>query len=130
MARLRASLGLIAGLLLILSAAAHSILGWKGLHEQLLAARVPPDLLRSLKIGWQFGGLAMLVLGTIVVALFVMRLRGQNVSSLPALFVALGYLAFGAWAMLATRFDPFFLVFIVPGLLLVVAGFGGSRAGP
>ena len=59
-ARFRAILGLIAGVILILSSVAHSILGWKGLAREMASAQVPPDLIFSLKAGWQFGGLAML----------------------------------------------------------------------
>ncbi|MEO8502189.1 MAG: hypothetical protein ABI565_14810 [Vicinamibacteria bacterium] len=38
--------------------------------------------------------------------------------------VALGYLSFAAWAIVTTGFDPFFMVFIVPGVLLLVASLG------
>jgi hypothetical protein len=125
MARWRASLGLLAGILLLLSSAAHSILGWKGISRQLAAAGTPPDLLLGLKVGWQFGGLAMLVLGAIVVWLFAGRLRGQALSTLPALVIGAGYVAFGAWTLLTIDLSPFFfIVFLVPGILLVLAAAG------
>jgi hypothetical protein len=127
--RTRAVLGLIAGALLILSSAAHSFLGWKGLRDQLAAAQAPPDLVLVLKIGWQFGGVAMLAFGIIVVALFARRFRGGSISVLPAVVIAAAYLAFGAWALLASDFNLFFLVFIVPGALLALASLqpGGDR---
>jgi len=128
--RTRAVLGLIAGAILILSSAAHSFLGWNGLHDQLVAAQAPPDLVLGLKLGWQFGGVAILAFGIIVVALFARRFRGGSVSVLPAVVIAAAYLAFGAWALLASNFNLFFfLVFIVPGALLAVASStpGGGR---
>jgi len=118
MARLRAALGIVAGIMLILSGAAHSGLGWKSLGAQLAAAAVPADLQLNLKIGWHFGGAAMLLLGTILVGLFARRLSGAVVPSFPALAIAAVYLAFGTWAILASG-NPFFFDFIVPALLLV-----------
>jgi hypothetical protein len=120
--RVRDILGIIAALMLILSSAAHSVLGWRGLSGELSAAHVPDDLMLGLKFGWQFGGVAMLTLGVILLVLFAQRRRGGNASVVPARVVALAYLAFGAWALVASRGDPFFLVFIVPGLLLAIAG--------
>lgn len=126
MARLRAILGLIAGVILILSSVAHSLLGWKGLSAQLAAAQVPPDLTFGLKVGWHFGGVAMLAFGTITVALFARRLRGESVPSFPALVIAVAYLVFGMWALIASHFNLFFLLFIVPAALLVAAAAGGQ----
>jgi hypothetical protein len=36
-----------------------------------------------------------------------------------ARLTGLVYLAFGLWALAVSRFDPFFFIFIVPGLTLV-----------
>jgi hypothetical protein len=71
----------------------------------------------------------MLAFGIIVVALFGRRFRGGSVSVLPAVVIAAAYLAFGAWALLASNYNLFFLVFIVPGALLALASTrpGGGR---
>jgi hypothetical protein len=68
-------------------------------------------------IGWHFAGVAMLTFGAMVVAAFIQVLRGRAVSLAPAMLIATVYLAFGAWALLVSG-DPFFLVFVVPGVLL------------
>ena len=99
MARVRPVLGLIAGMILILSGAAHS-LGWETSRVQLAAAHVPSDLLFGLRMGWHFGGMAMIVLGLIATALFAKRIRGESVSATPAIIIAAGELAFGIWALL------------------------------
>lgn len=121
MTKLRAVLGIVAGALLVLSSAAHSILGWNGLSFELTAANAAPDLIRSVKIGWQFGGVVMLTLGIIVLVLFAKRFRGEQVSVVPAVVIGIAYVAFGIWAIVITDFNPFGLIFIIPGVLLIVA---------
>lgn len=120
MSKARDIAGMVAAVLILLSSAAHTLLGWPVLSGKLAESHVPVDLLLGLKIGWYFGGLAMLLFGIVLATLFAARLRGQSRSLLPAIVVGVGYLAFGAWA-LAVSGDPFFTVFIVPGALLAVA---------
>jgi uncharacterized membrane protein YhaH (DUF805 family) len=129
MARARTVLGLIGGAILVLSSAAHSLLGWKQLRSELASVQAPPDLVLGLAIGWQFGGVAMLALGCIVISLLLKRLKGENVSSFPALVVASAYLGFGTWAIIVSHMNPFFLVFVVPGCLLAVAALPVSQRG-
>ena len=121
MTRVRAILGLIAGVILVLSSAAHSLLGWKHLRTELSGALIPPDLVLGVAIGWHFGGVAMLTLGCIVISSFLKQLKGESVSSFQALVVALACLGFGTWALVVSQLNPFFLIFIVPGVLLTVA---------
>ncbi len=123
----RAVLGLVVGVSQILSAAAHSLLGWPGLEQELAAASVPPALARGVEIGWQFGGAAMLAFGLVVIGVFARRLRGLQVSTLPAALIACAYLAFGAWALWRSDFEPFFMVFVVPGALLAIAASGNAE---
>lgn len=120
MTRVRIVLGLIAGAILVLSSAAHSILGWKSLQARLVAAQAPPDLIQGLAIGWHFAGAAMLAFGLIVISLFARRLRGQAVSPLPALIIAILYVVSGVLSLVITA-NPFFFIFIVPGLMLALA---------
>jgi hypothetical protein len=121
MQRSRDALGLLAGLMLIVSSGAHSILGWRGLHGELAAAHVPADLVLGLQIGWQFGGAAMLMLGVVLFVMFRQRLRGTNTPLLLAKAVAVTYLGFGAWALGASGGELFFLVFLIPGAFLAMA---------
>jgi hypothetical protein len=130
MTTIRNILGLIAGIILILSSGAHSILGWKGLSAKLAAINVPEDLVFGVKAGWEFGGIAMLAFGIIVVVIFVNKLRGRYASTFPAMVFAITYLAIGAWALSASNFNPFFWLFIVTGLLLLVAAWPASNSLP
>ncbi len=124
MPRVRASLGIVAGVLLLLSSAAHSFLGWAGLSREMNDARVPPALAFGVKLGWQFGGACMGAFAVIVLVTFAGRLRGRSTSSFPALVIGIVYLAFGMWALVASDLQPFPLVFIVPGVLLLGAASG------
>ncbi|HET9039498.1 MAG TPA: hypothetical protein VFN40_04985, partial [Gemmatimonadales bacterium] len=65
MKRGRLMLGLITGVLLLVSSAAHSLLGWPQFRHGLTEAHAPADLIVGLSLGWQFAGLAMLVFGVI-----------------------------------------------------------------
>ena len=125
MNRVRIVLGFIAGALLVLSSAAHSFLGWKEMGAQLASTNAPADLVQGLRMGWLWGGVAMLTLGVVVLLLFACRLRGNDVPMFPAAIISIAYLLFGVWAFLSSSFDPFFLVFIIPGALLAVASIGG-----
>jgi hypothetical protein len=130
MTHVRAVIGLVAGGLLVLSGIAHSILGGRQIRADVTAAQVPSDLAFGLEVGWQFGGAAMLVFGIICLAVFAKRVRGERAGAFPAVVIAGAYLAFGAWALVASGFRPFFLVFIVPAALLLVASTGRADRGP
>lgn len=120
MSRLKTILGWISGALLVTSSGAHSLAGWRVMRAQLERANASPDLILALSLGWQFGGTAMLVFGLIVLGLFWLRMRGRELSLWPAGLIGIAYLTFGACALLLSHFDKFFLVFLVPGILLCV----------
>ena len=75
----------------------------------------------SLAIGWHFAGVAILTFGCLALWAFADRLRGRAAPTRHVAFIAVVYLFFGVGTLVASRMDPFFLVFIVPGLLLLVA---------
>jgi hypothetical protein len=121
MNRLRCVAGLLAAAWLILSSAVHSILGWKQLHGSLAAAKVPAELILGVKAGWQFAGIAMLAFGIIAFAILLKAYRGENVSVFPVVIIGAAYTAFGAWALFASGWDLFFLIFLIPGVVLLLA---------
>ena len=129
MTRVRTILGLLAGVILILSSAAHSLLGWKQLRTDLANVQAPADLVLGVAAGWHFGGVAMLAFGCIVTSLFLKRLKGESVSSFPAFVVALAYVGFGGWALMVSHLNPFFFIFIVPGVLLAIAALPAPQQG-
>lgn len=130
MNRARSILGITAGVLMLASSAAHSLLGWPQLRASLAQTNAPGDLVQGLALGWHFGGAAMLTFACIVLWTFFRRLKGVRTPVVPPAIIAIAYLLFGTGA-LAVSGDPFFFVFILPGLLLAAASFprdGGERA--
>lgn len=122
MSRLRIIMGFVAGAILIASSAAHILLGWPAVRLQLQRAHVPNDLVGGLLVAWQFAGVAMLTFGCIVLWLFTKLINGRSVSLQPALLIGVAYVAFGVWALSLGGLSPFFLLFVIPGLLLIAAG--------
>ena len=122
MRRVRPYLGIVAGLTMIASFAAHSLLGWPALAAALAPMHAPRDLVRGLAIGWQFGGASMLIFGAIVLVVFTREMRGVAVSTAPTRIIAGLYVAFGLVALAVTG-DVFFMVFVLPGLMLAAASF-------
>jgi Predicted permeases len=127
MKRWREVIGLIATAILFLSSGAHTILGWKSLEPRIASFGTPKDLITGLRIGWQWGGVAMLALGIIAASIFIQRFRGAAVSMFPVRVIGFVYVAFGAWALNLSG-DPFFAIFIVPGVLLLLASLPNHRS--
>jgi len=121
MSRLRYAAGLIAASWLVLSSAAHSFVGWRQLHDRLTASGAPADLAFAVQAGWQFAGVAMLCFAIIVIVMLRTRYRDPSVSAVPVHVIGMAYAAYGAWALIVSKGDLFFLIFIIPGLLLLGA---------
>jgi hypothetical protein len=130
MQRGRLVLGLIAGIVMLVTSAAHSLLGWPLLRRALTAAHTPADLIVALSIGWHFAGLAMLVFGALAILLFADALRGRPVSLRPVVLIAIAYLVFGTWSLTVSSLDPFFLAFFVSGILLLMGAWNRPGAAP
>lgn len=118
--RFRNILGLIAALFVLLSAAAHGALGWPAMMAELAKTNMPSELAHGLQVGWLFGSACMVMFGVLLTRLFIRRLRGDAESAVPARIVGGGYVLFGTWALVTSNFDPFYAVFVVPGVLLLV----------
>jgi hypothetical protein len=124
MQRWRTVAGVIAGTMLVLSSALHSLLGWTVQRAALEAVKAPPDLVVGLGFGWHFAGAAMLSFGVIVLMSIARAARARPVSLRPVLVIGIAYTLYGAWALTASGLEPHFLVFLLPGLLLLAAAWG------
>jgi hypothetical protein len=125
--KMRAAIGLLGGIVLLASSAAHAFLGWPPLRGALVAASVPADLVAALGVGWIFGSTAMLTFGVLVTGLAIDVLRGGNPTLWPAAIVGIAYVLFGTVAFLARGRNPHFLLFVVTGLLVLPLAFAGRR---
>jgi len=113
----------IAGVLLLLSCAAHAGLGWPAVRHELVEHAAPPDLVSTMAIGWLFGSVAMGAFGVIAL---VAGLGIAGGGSVAALVVGLAYGGFGVVTYAIYR-DPHFLGFVVIGLLAVVGALRALR---
>jgi hypothetical protein len=126
MNKARNILGAVTGVLLILSSGAHSFLGWKAMQEQLVATNAPDDLITGLGIGWNFAGLAIFVFGCILLGVFIPRIRGQITALWPARLIGFAYTIAGLVAYKVSSMNFFMTVFVVPGILIALASWGGE----
>jgi hypothetical protein len=72
-------------------------------------------------MGWHFAGLAMLVLGILVLWLLAESKRRATNVVLPLMVIGGGYVLFAIGCFAFIRWDPFLLTFFVPGALLSIA---------
>jgi hypothetical protein len=118
----RIGLGYRAGAILVLSSAAHLLMmGWPGIRAELARSAATPDLVAGVQMAWYFGGMAMLVFGVIVVALFRAAQQGRGVPAAVVAAIGCGYLAFGAIEFIITGYQPFTVIFMLPAALLLAA---------
>ena len=122
MPRLPRALALVAAVILVLSSGAHSLMGWPALRTQLSATNAPAALVDGLAMGWHFAGLTMLVLGVLVLWLLAISRSGAPSIRLPLLVIGGAYVLFAIGCALLLGWDPFLFTFLVPGVLLAVAG--------
>jgi hypothetical protein len=116
----RLVLGFLAAAMQVLSGAVHSILGWPVLTQAFAATRVPPALVQGLAVPWHFAGLAMVTFGVIVALTLLGAVRRPGESLEPVAVIGIAYLLFGVVGMAVSRGDPSFLIFIVPGVMLLL----------
>jgi hypothetical protein len=120
MSMIRVVLGILAGLAMALSGVAHSVLGWRALQQTLATTDIPADVRAGLAVPWHFAGMAMVLSGVLAIAT-VLRMRGGAMIAWPAVVVGAAWILFGLWGLVAVKRDPTFLMFILPGALLLLA---------
>jgi hypothetical protein len=113
-----------AGLLLVLSSAAHAGLGWPLMASELAKTSAPPDLTSGLAVGWYFGSVAMLAFGVIALVAGFSGVPARGSIFWASLAVGVAYGGFGL-ATYAVRRDTHFLGFVAIGTLAV---YGSVRA--
>jgi hypothetical protein len=95
------------------------------MHAQLTKIQAPDELIAPLGVGWTFGSFAMAAMGTIVTVTAWRQLRGQPTWKLPALVVAIVYIAFGIYGCVARGTNLHLGAFSVLGILAA-----GMAVGP
>jgi len=98
---------------------AHASIAWPEL-SRILWQEIDADseTITTIFIGWNFGSMAMLAIGVIVILSFVQLRRGFAGARWHAFTVGVFYILFGLAAFWLRNLDPHFLFFISSGLLL------------
>ena len=120
-------LAALGGILMVLSAIPHALLGWPPFASELRSAGLSPDLIAGLATGWYFGSAAMVALG-LAVLVSARHLSSSRPAYLATLSVGVVYLAFGAAASVARFPKPQPLMFLALGLLITFAAISAQRA--
>ncbi|MBX7165743.1 MAG: hypothetical protein K1X74_05290 [Pirellulales bacterium] len=115
---------LLGGILVLVSSLGHSLAGGPEILGQLAASKVDPELIAGIAAGWHFGGVCLAAFGLIVITASIAQLRGRQQSPAPFIIVGLALGLFGAGAFVYRNYQPFFLGFIVAGLICALGAFG------
>jgi hypothetical protein len=118
MTRAGTFLGYAGALLILASAAMHSVMGWPAMSAEIAKLHPSADLMDGLALAWHFGAVCMLGIGVSIVHLLR---TGQSARFVMAAFGLL-YTAFGVAEIIHTE-AGFAAVFVVPGVLLVASSY-------
>ena len=119
--RSRLAVGFLAGALLVASGLMHSLLGWREMRAAFSPTGAPPDLVAGLAVPWHFAGLSMVTFGVLVIAGFMGAARRREGSLRTPRIIALAYVAFAIGGAIFIKLDPTFLLFLVPGAMVLAA---------
>jgi hypothetical protein len=108
---------MIAGTLMVLSAAAHGMLGWPAMRQALLQTGAGADLVGALGAGWHFGTASMAAFGAIVIVSASRLRRGDPSGAVFVKAVAACYVIFGTATFVVRGYNPHFLLFVLTGVL-------------
>jgi len=114
------------GLMIGLGAFGHGFLGVKPVRAALATVALPADVLGVIWIVWYFCSGCMLVLGALILWAWFAARRGNPQALAVPLAVALFWMAFGG-AAYTYQHNPFWLLFLTEGFLLLVATVGLRR---
>jgi len=120
MAALKLTVGSLAALLMVTSGLVHSTVGWRELNRILRDTKISPAVRDGLAVPWHFAGLSMAAFG-LIVAVVLWRARSGGMSTAVLLIVGSVWLLVGAAGMLTIKVDATFLLFLIPGLLVLFA---------
>ena len=118
----------IAALAIGLGAFGHGIGGANVLRAALATVALDPNIVGVLWIVWYFVSGSMLVFGGLALWAWFAARRGRDVTVVPVSIGAL-YIVFGAAAFAYAR-DPFWIFFVVQGVMLLGATLGLRRQVP
>jgi hypothetical protein len=119
-ARTTAWLLTLAGLGMWASSLPHAFAAWPHFRAVLESAGVASAVVGAVGAGWLWGSVAMLAFGAITLGQGWGVARGRQPDVAVLWPVALAYVGFGGLAFVLRDFNPHYLGFVLPGVLVVV----------
>ena len=109
----RSVLLIAAGVLLLLSCAAHAGLGWPAVRHELVEHGTPEGLVATMAIGWLFGSVAMGAFGAIALVAGLGVPGGGYVSALIVGLVTFGLGLLNVPGIVMTIFTGSLLIVVI-----------------
>lgn len=113
----------IVGLMIGLGAFGHGFMGVRPVRAALGAVPLPADIRQVIWIVWYFVSGGMLVFGGLIIGAWFAARRGRPHAFTVSIVIALFYMVTGV-ASYGYQHNPFWLVFLAEGTVLLVATLG------
>jgi hypothetical protein len=127
MRKLLSALFLLVGVLIGLGGLAHSFMGRLAVDAELGKFRIAPDVATMLYVVWYFVGGCMLLFGFTIVWAWYRRGSGDVSLLLVTALIGILYFAVGVGGFLYRHRDPFMLMFLFQGAVVLGASLALRR---
>ena len=121
-------LGYVAALLLMLEGVLHSVAGWPAVHRELSTAHVSAAFSEGLAVPWHLAGSALVMLGCMAGWCLLRSSEEWSVTRRLVGGIGVYLTAFAIVGAAAIKADPTFLMFGVPGIMLIASAAWASRS--
>ena len=125
---LAAALYWLAALTISLGALGHGFLGVKPVAAAVAASTLPADIARVIWIVWYFVSGCMLTFGALLFWAWRGLKPGPPSRAAVALIIGVFYIVTGIASYVYSGFEPFWLLFVTQGVLVVGSTFVLGRA--
>jgi hypothetical protein len=109
----------LAAVVITLGAFGHGFVGVLPIREAIETSTLPPDVTQPIWIVWYFTSGSMIAFGLLLFWAWPALKNGASSRSVPAVIVGVLYLISGVASYVYSERDPFWLMFIVLGLLAI-----------
>jgi hypothetical protein len=122
MRKLLSALFLLVGVLIGLGGLGHSFMGRLAVDAELGKFPIAPDVATMLYVVWYFVGGCMVLFGFTIVWAWYRQGLGEVSLLLVTALIGILYLAVGVGGFFYRRHDPFMLMFVLEGAVVLGAG--------
>ena len=120
----------LAAITITLGAYGHGFQGIKPVRAAIDASTLAPDIVRVIWLVWYFVSGCMVAFGALLLWAWPALRDGSSSRSAPALLVGIFYAATGIASYLYSGREPFWLLFVVQGAIVIGATLVLGRSAP